>query len=130
MIKKYTFMSKSYLHKILSILYDSNGFKPYIFFCFSKLVHVPHIYIYSIGPMPKSIEYQFFGQFPKLLRQFSPYMSSLWPRHIRLAGHVRLRARTYPDLGFPAYIRGLSTPLRTLGPFSLPLHLLRWSRAL
>jgi hypothetical protein len=37
-----------------------------------------HTYIYSIGPTPKSVEYQFFGQFPKfpeLPRQFSPDMS-------------------------------------------------------
>jgi hypothetical protein len=89
-------------------------------FCFSKLVHVPHIYIYSIGPMPKSIEYHLFGQFSKfseMPRQFLPDMSSLWPRHIQLAGHVRLRARACPGLGFLAYIRGLSTNLRILGLF-------------
>jgi hypothetical protein len=35
-----------YLCNILSILYDSNGSKLYIYmFCFSKLVHVSHIYI-------------------------------------------------------------------------------------
>jgi hypothetical protein len=105
---------KSYLRKILSMLYDSNGFKPYIYvFCFSKLVHVPHIYIYSIGPMPKSVEYQFFGQFLKFLelpRQFSPDMSGLWPGHIQLAGHVRLQAQTCPGLRFPAYIRGVEHP--------------------
>jgi hypothetical protein len=113
MLEKYTFMSKILFTHFLSMLYDSNGFKPY-FFCFSKLVHVPHIYIYSIGPAPKSIEYQFFGQFLKfseLPRQFSPDMSGLWPRHIRLAGHVRLRAQTCPVLWFPTYVRGLSAPL-------------------
>jgi hypothetical protein len=69
MLEKYTFMSKkSYLHKILSMLYDSNGFKPYIYVLFSRLVHMQHIYRYYIGPTPKSVEYQFFGQFPKLLR--------------------------------------------------------------
>jgi hypothetical protein len=74
-----------------------------------------HTYIYSIGSMPKFVEYQFFGQFSKFLelpRQFSPHMSSLWPGHIRLSGHVQLLARTCPVLGFqPIYIRGLSTPL-------------------
>jgi hypothetical protein len=92
-----------------------------------------HTYIYSIGPMPKSVEYHFFGQslkFLELPRQFSPDMSDLWPEHIRLARHVRLRAWTCPGLRFPAYIRGLSAPLRTLGLFSLPLHLLRQPRAL
>jgi hypothetical protein len=63
------------------MLYDSNGFKPYIYY-FSKLVHVPHkhthTHIYSIGPVPKSVEYQFLGQILKFLelsRQFSPDMS-------------------------------------------------------
>jgi hypothetical protein len=38
---------KSYLCKKKSMLYDSNGFKLYIYiFCFSKLVYVPHIYIF------------------------------------------------------------------------------------
>jgi hypothetical protein len=43
-------------------------------------------YIYYIGSMPKSVEYQFFVQFlkfPELPRQFSP-------------GHVRPMARAYP----------------------------------
>jgi hypothetical protein len=77
MLENYAFMSKSYLCKNLSMLYDSNGFKPYIYVFFKNL-SMCHTYIYSIGPTPKSIEYQFFGQFPKfseLLRQFSPDMS-------------------------------------------------------
>jgi hypothetical protein len=81
---------KSYLCKILSMLYDSNAFKPYIYVLFSRLFHVPHTYIYSIGSMPKSVEYHLFGQFLKLPRQFLPDMSGLWPGHIRLAGHVRV----------------------------------------
>jgi hypothetical protein len=71
------------LCKILFMLYDSNGFKPYICFEFHNLsmyhTHT-HIYIYSIGPMPKSIEYRVFGQFLKFLelsRQFSADMSGL-----------------------------------------------------
>jgi hypothetical protein len=47
-------------------------------FCFSRLVHVPHIYKYSIGPTPKSVEYHLFGQFSKFtepLRQFLPDIS-------------------------------------------------------
>jgi hypothetical protein len=90
----------------------------YIFFCFSKLVHVPHTYIYFIGPTSKSVEYQIFEQFSKFLelsRQFSPDMSGLWPGHIRLAEHVGLWAWTCLGLRFAANIRGLSAPLRTLG---------------
>jgi hypothetical protein len=79
--------------------YDSNGFKPYIyFFVFQNLsmchthTHIYiYIYIYYIGPMPKSVDYQFFGQFLKFLelsRQFSPDMSDLFPGHIQLAAHV------------------------------------------
>jgi hypothetical protein len=54
-----------------------------------------HTYIYSIGPMPKSVEYHLVGQFPKFLKlpsQFLPDMSGLWTRHIWLAGHVQLWA--------------------------------------
>jgi hypothetical protein len=53
-----------------------------------------HTYIYSIGPTTKFVEYQFFEQFLQLPRQFSLDMSGLWTKHIRLAGHVRLLART------------------------------------
>jgi hypothetical protein len=53
---------KSYLCKNLFMLYDSNGFKPYIYFDFNNLSMYP-AYIYSIGPMPKSVEYYFFEQF-------------------------------------------------------------------
>jgi hypothetical protein len=89
-----------------------------------------YIYIYSIGPTPKSVEYQFFGMFPELSRQFSLDMSGLLPRHIWLDGHVWLWAQTCLGLGFLAYIRGLSAPLKTLGLFSLPHHHLRQPRAL
>jgi hypothetical protein len=100
------------------MLYDSNGFKPYIcmyiYVLFFQKLSMCHGYIYSIGPTPKSIEYQFFGQFlmfSELSRQFSLDMSSLWPGHIRLARHVRLLAWTCLGLRFqPIYIRGLSTP--------------------
>jgi hypothetical protein len=92
----------------------------YLFF---KLVNVPHthiyIYIYSIGPTPKSVEYNFFRQFLELLRQFSPDMFVLLPKHIRLARHVQLQAQTCLGLRFPAYIRGLSAPLGTIYLFFL-----------
>jgi hypothetical protein len=99
-----------------------------------------HTYIHYVGPTPKSVEYQFFGQFlkfPELSRQLSPDMSGLWPIHIWLAGHVRLWTRTClapgPDIfGSPVYslYKGIERRLRTLGLFSLPLHLLRRPRAL
>jgi hypothetical protein len=54
-----------------------------------------------------------FRVFKKLLSQFGLDMFDLWPRHIRLTGHVRPLARTYPALEFPGYIRG-PLPLRTL----------------
>jgi hypothetical protein len=57
-------------------------------FCFSRLVHVPHIYKYCIGPMPKSVEYHLFKQFLKfteLSRQFLPDMSDLWTGHVRVS---------------------------------------------
>jgi hypothetical protein len=92
------------------MFYDSNAFKPNIY-VFSRPIHVAYIYIYSIGPTPKSIEYHFFGQLTKLPRRFLPDMSDLWTGHIRLARHVRLRARTCPGIGFLVYIRGLSAPL-------------------
>jgi hypothetical protein len=79
-------------------------------FCFSRLVHVPHIYKYSIGPTTRSVEYHLFRQFLKFtewLRQFLPDMFDLW------TGHVRLWARTCPGIGFPVYIRGLSAPLES-----------------
>jgi hypothetical protein len=97
------------------ILMLSSHIYIYIYmFCSSRLVHVPHTYIYSVGPTPKSVEYHLFGQFLKfteLLRQFLPDMSGLWPGHIQLAGHVWLRAQTCPGIRFPVYIRGLSIPL-------------------
>jgi hypothetical protein len=60
-----------------------------------------HTYIYSIGPTPKSIEYQFFGQFPKfseLLRQFSPDMSGS-----RVSTYIyrRLSTTSNPNLAKP-----------------------------
>jgi hypothetical protein len=125
MLEKYTLCQKSDLRKILSMLYDSNGLKSYtyiyiyIYICFSKLVHVPHIYIYSIGHMPKFVEYQIFEKFPELPSQFSPNMSSLWPGHIQIGRHVWLRARTCLGLGLPTYIRGMSAPPRTIGLFFL-----------
>jgi hypothetical protein len=81
----------------------------YICFIFQNL-SMCHTYIYSIGPTPKSVKYQIFGQFLKFLelqRQFSLDMSDLWPEHIWLAGHVRLLARTSLGLRFqPIYIYG------------------------
>jgi hypothetical protein len=110
------------------MLYDSNAFKPYIYVLFFQNLFMCHTYIYSIGPTPKSIEYHLVGRFLKFLelpRQFLLDMSDQWTGHIRLAGHVRLRARTYSGIGFLVYIRGLSAPLRTLTHFSPPHDHLR-----
>jgi hypothetical protein len=112
-----------YLCNILSILYDSNGSKLYIYICFVfQNLSMCLTYIYYIGSMPKSVEYQFFVQFlkfPELPRQFSSDMFGLWPEHIQLVGHVQLLTQTCLSLRFPTYIRGLSPPppLRTLGFF-------------
>jgi hypothetical protein len=76
MLEKYTFMSKILFTQTFIYALRFKWFQVIYFFCFSKLVHVPHIYIYSIGPTPKSVEYQFFGQFRELSRQFSLDMSS------------------------------------------------------
>jgi hypothetical protein len=84
--------------EILSLLYDSNGFKPYICFDFHNMsmnhththTHThTHVYIYSIGPTLKSVEYRVFEWFPKFLelpRLFSPEMFGLWPGHVRVSG--------------------------------------------
>jgi hypothetical protein len=118
MLKKYTFMLKilftqNFIHALLFKWFQAT----YIYSIFQKLsmCHT-YIYIYSIGPTPKSVEYHLFGQFLKFLK-FLLDMSGLWTRHIRLAGHVQPWERTCPGLRFPAYIRGLSAPLRTLGLF-------------
>jgi hypothetical protein len=66
----------------------------YIYIYVFQYLSMCHTYIYSIGPTPKSVEYQFFGQFlkfPELPRQLSPDMSGLWPGHIWLARHVQLQ---------------------------------------
>jgi hypothetical protein len=59
-----------------------------------------HTYIYSIGPTPKSVEYQFF---------WAVFVVSETAKEVFI-GHVWLRDRTCPGLEFPAYIRGLSAP--------------------
>jgi hypothetical protein len=95
----------------------------YIYICFVfQNLSMCLTYIYYIGSMPKSVEYQFFMQFlkfPELPRQFSSDMFGLWPEHIQLVGHVQLLTQTCLSLRFPTYIRGLSPPppLRTLGFF-------------
>jgi hypothetical protein len=107
----------------------------YIFFCFSKLVHVSYTHththiILALRQNPWNINFEQFLKFPELPRQFSPDMSGLFLGHIWLVGHVRLLARTCPSLRVPAYIRGLSAPFRTLTLFSPLHHHLRWPRVL
>jgi hypothetical protein len=110
---------KSYLCKKISVLYDSNGLKTYIYVLFFKTCPcATHIYI-LLGLCQNPLNVNFFGQFLELPRQFSPDMSSLWTGQIWLARHVWLLARTCLGLRFSAYIRGLIAPLRTLGLFFL-----------
>jgi hypothetical protein len=83
------------------MLYDSNGFKLYIYiYSVFQNLFMCHTYIYSIGPMPKSVEYHFWAVFEVFRTVEAVFI-----------GHVRLRARTCPGLRFPAYIRELSAPL-------------------
>jgi hypothetical protein len=76
------------------MLYDCSAFKPYIYmFCFSRLVHVPHIYKHSIGPTSKSIEYHHFRQFPKFMKlpsQFLSDMSGSGPGHVWVLGFLSI----------------------------------------
>jgi hypothetical protein len=73
MLAKYSFMSKIiFMQKnypyfmILMYIYMCVCVCMCVF-CFSGLVNVPHIYKYSIGPTPKSIEYHLFRQFLKFI---------------------------------------------------------------
>jgi hypothetical protein len=112
----HSLMSKSYLLKVLSMLYDLNGSKPhlslslsiyiYIYFFFvCQNLSICHIYISSIGPMSRSFEYLFLA----VSKVFGTTEAVL-------TGHVRHMAQTYPaswtclGLGFLAYIMGLSAP--------------------
>jgi hypothetical protein len=94
------------------MLYDSNGFKLYIYIYIQNL-SMCHTFIYSIAPTPKSVEYQFFRAVSEVFGTAETVFT----------GHVQPMARTYPasqtctGLGFSAYIKGLSVPLRTLGLF-------------
>jgi hypothetical protein len=72
-----------------------------------------HTYIYSIGPMPKSVEYRFF----QVVYEVFGTDEVVFTRHDRHMSQKYLASQTCPGLGFPAYIRVLSTPLRTLGLF-------------
>jgi hypothetical protein len=54
------------------MLYDSNGFKPYIYFFVFQNLSMCHTYIYSIGPTAKSVEYHLF-------RQFLKFLGHVWP---------------------------------------------------
>jgi hypothetical protein len=82
------------------MLYDSNGFKPYMYVLFFKTCPcVTHIYIYSIGPMPKSIEYRFLAT-----SEVSKTVEAVF------TGHVRLLARTCPSLRFQPLYKGAEYP--------------------
>jgi hypothetical protein len=96
------------------MLYDSNGFKLYIYICFVfHNLSMCHTYIYSIGPMPKSVEYQFF----QVVSEVFGTDEVVFTGHVRHMSQKYLASQTCLGLRFPAYIRVLSTPLRTLGLF-------------
>jgi hypothetical protein len=119
MLEKYTFMSKIlFTQNFIHALWFKWFQAIYIFLVFQNLslCHTYILYWRYAKIRGISIFWQFL-KFLELSRQFSQDVSGLFPRHIRLAEHVRLRARTCPSLSFPAYIRGLSAPLRTLSLF-------------
>jgi hypothetical protein len=85
----------------------------YIYICLSKLVHVQHthththIYIYILLALRQNLlNINFSGSF----QSFQNYRGS-FHQTCPAPGRICL------SLGFPAYIRGLSVPLRTLGLF-------------
>jgi hypothetical protein len=98
---------KSYLYKNVSMLYDSNGFKPYIYIYilfFKTCPCATHIYI-LLAQRQNPLNINFSGNFRS-------------SRNCRGNFHrTYLASRTCPGLRFPAYIRGLSAPLRTVSLF-------------
>jgi hypothetical protein len=76
-------------------------------FYFSKLVHVPHIYIYSIDLTPNSVEYRLFQAVSKVFGT----AEAVFTRHIRPMSRTYPASQTCLGLGFLAYIRVLSAPL-------------------
>jgi hypothetical protein len=83
------------------MLYDSNGFKPYIYVLFFKTcLCATHIYI-------------FYWPYAKIrwISKFWAVFKVSGTTEAVFTGHVRPMARTCPGLGFqPIYIWGLSTP--------------------
>jgi hypothetical protein len=115
------------------MLYDSNGFKLYIYIYlfFKNCPCVTHIYILlALCQNPLNIIF-------RVVSEVSETTEAVF------IGHVQHMARTYPASwtclaqGLDMFgsrdsslYKGAERPLRTLGLFSLPLHLLRWPRAL
>jgi hypothetical protein len=88
------------------MLYDSNGFKPYIYILI--LITWPCttlIYIYSIGSTPKSVEYHFF----QAVSDVFGTAEIVFTRHVRPLAWTYLASRRCPGLGFSAY-KGALTP--------------------
>jgi hypothetical protein len=93
------------------MLYDSNGFKPYIYVLFFKTCpYVTHIYI-LLALRQNLLNINFRAVF-KVFRT----AGTIFTRHVRPMARTspgigfQLLARTCPGLGFqPIYIRGLST---------------------
>jgi hypothetical protein len=81
-------------------------------FCFSKHVHVPHIYIFY-WPYAKIDWISIFRAVSKVFGT----TEAVFTGNVRPMAWTYLASRTCLGLGFPAYIRGLSAPLRTLSLF-------------
>jgi hypothetical protein len=92
------------------MLYDSNSFKSY-FFVFQNL-SMCHTYIYILLALRQNL---FNINFWTVFDVFGTVEAVF-------TEHVQPMAQTCPGLRFPAYIRGLSAPLRTLGPFFSLFH--------
>jgi hypothetical protein len=134
MLKNIHSCQKSYLRKILSMLYDSNGFKPYIYIYlfFKTCPCATHIYI-LLALCQNSLNINFCAVFEVFGTTEAVF-----------TGHVQPMAQTYPaSQTCPAPGLNMSgsqvsslynrveRPLRTPGLFfPLPLLLLRWPMAL
>jgi hypothetical protein len=152
MLEKYTFMSKILFTQNFIYALWFKWFQAIYFFVFQNL-SMCHTYIYILLALRQNpLNINFLGSFENCRGNFHRtcpasrtitrnidmsrprvghvQLAGLLPGHIRLAGHVRLWARTCICFRFLAYIRGLSAPLKTLVLFSLPRHHLRQPMAL
>jgi hypothetical protein len=130
MLEKYISCQKSYLHKILYMLYDSNGFKPYIYIYmfFKACPCATHISILlALCQNPLNI---IFWAVSKVFGT----AEAVFTRHVRPMDRTYLASRTCPAPGpdmstyrVSSLYKGAAHPLRTI---VFPLHLFRRPRAL